>query len=115
MELCNQYTTMKFRASAKADCPTRLSHTHREVTDLGENQQRSRRDDRVRQLRDREVQRIVEAAHPLGPRDGVQHRSVLPIAELASDFLERRPVSFATMFAIWPRKDVASRHWKRYR
>jgi hypothetical protein len=38
----------------------------------------------------RVIQRLVEAADLVDPVDGVQHRGVVPVAELAADFLERR-------------------------
>src|SRR5215467_2846166 len=45
----------------------------------------------VHQSLDRAVQRFIEAAHLVYPADRVQHSSVMPAAELAADFLERRP------------------------
>jgi hypothetical protein len=47
------------------------------------------RDNRVRQSRDRAVQRLVGAAHLLDLPDRVQHHAVMPVAKLAADVRER--------------------------
>jgi len=56
----------------------------------------------LHQLHARAVQRLVGAAHRVDPVDGVQHRAVVPAAELPADFLEQRSVSCLAMYmAIW--------------